>query len=149
MVESLDSYFPPLSNVASAIDERCQLEVVRLQAEIRILKRFRRNSRAAVSRLPNEILCKIFLASICDSKSELSCYRSHYTSQEMLVTLLQVCRHWRIQALALPMLWSGVSVNEWEPFELFVERSYPCPLDVTWDSFRGGVEEDDFVKAVT
>ncbi|KAG8914726.1 hypothetical protein FRC00_011274 [Tulasnella sp. 408] len=49
-------------------------------------------------------------------------------------TVTHVCRHWREYALAMPLLWNSLHINErvpcWEMLEAMLQRSGQAPLDI-------------------
>ncbi|KAG2013033.1 hypothetical protein CC2G_009970 [Coprinopsis cinerea AmutBmut pab1-1] len=77
----------------ASIDRR----ILALETELRKLKR-EKNDRAKVSRLPDEVLCAIFLFLAEDMKA------SHRMGR-----ITWVCQRWRNAALRLPFLWTHLT----------------------------------------
>ena len=79
----------PLDVARSIIDR----DIARLEESIRVLKS-RRNELAPISRLPAEILCKIF--SFIEDTSIIYVGRS----PELWINFSQVSQHWRIEIIS-------------------------------------------------
>ncbi|KAJ8516024.1 hypothetical protein ONZ45_g6638 [Pleurotus djamor] len=102
-----------------AIDD----EVKECQERIRTLLT-RRNSYAAISHLPNEIMAQIFTACRAESPTPRKTSR-------ILLTISAVCSHWRHIALGAPCLWSMLSLDEAPYLTLtLARRSKSAPLTV-------------------
>ena len=89
----------PLDEMLSIIDR----EIARLQESIRVLKS-RRNELSTISRLPTEILCKIF--SLVEDN-----ILSSSRSPKFWINFSQVSQHWRSVALSAPELWTKIPLS--------------------------------------
>ena len=103
------------------LNEEVQRKLINLRLKI--------NSMTDVARLPTEILCHIFLLLATDPT-----IKSHIP----LLSITQVCRHWRKVAIALPMLWTSLypsmSVRD---VARSLRRSNGLPLDFTISGIQG------------
>ena len=103
------------------LNEEVQRKLINLRLKI--------NSMTDVARLPTEILCHIFLLLAADPT-----LKSHIP----LISITQVCRHWRKVAIALPMLWTSLypsmSVRD---VARSLRRSNGLPLDFTISGVQG------------
>ncbi|KAF5337665.1 hypothetical protein D9758_013020 [Tetrapyrgos nigripes] len=103
-----------------------------------------------IRKLPFELLSKIFVLSISDSRSQgrlehssdfpltfdvVPCYRHEHAT--LPSQLARVCLEWRDTAYAVPQLWTTISVdftilpnNASHAIDLWLQRSKPFPLSV-------------------
>ncbi|KAG8727095.1 hypothetical protein FRC12_022808, partial [Ceratobasidium sp. 428] len=104
------------------------------------------NSIQWINRLPVELLSRILIAGDeLDQTDDNSEDEDDIEFQEVVV---QVCRHWRIVALGIPMLWSCIIVDSPPPHHraaLFLARSgRTVPLELELDmtsEFMAGLED--------
>ncbi|TFY71032.1 hypothetical protein EVG20_g1978 [Dentipellis fragilis] len=86
-----------------------------------------------VSRLPVELMCKIFLLPNAECHDERAVIK--YASQRHSIWVSHVCRRWRAVALHTPALWAVIYVNpvKFHPDRLdaFLERSISHPLTIS------------------
>jgi hypothetical protein len=82
-------------------------DIVRLEENIRALKS-RRNELSPISRLPVELLCKIF--SLIGDDNGISYFKLG-RFRESWSNFSQVSRHWRSSALSAPELWTKIPLN--------------------------------------
>jgi hypothetical protein len=106
----------------------------KIDKEIRVLKT-RRNALAPISRLPTEILTRIFttIAYSC-----LDCFG--YPTLSWICSVTAVCGHWRAIALECPSLWCFISFNQPIWAEEMLRRSKMAPLTIKVDD---SIEVDD------
>ena len=90
-----------LDEIRSVIDR----DIGRLEESIRVLKS-RRNELSPISRLPVEILCKIF-SLIGDNDNSIYYVRLGQT-RESWTNFSHVSQHWRSSALSAPELWTKI-----------------------------------------
>lgn len=91
--------------------------------------RLKLNAMTDVARLPTEILCHIFLILAGDPQ-----LKSHVP----LISITQVCRHWRKVAIALPMLWTSLYPTMGvRDVARSLRRSNGLPLDFTISGVQG------------
>ncbi|KAG8828441.1 hypothetical protein FRC19_006539 [Serendipita sp. 401] len=106
------------------LNEEVQRKLISLRLKI--------NAMTDVARLPTEILCQIFIMVASDSS-----HRSHVP----ILTLTQVCRHWRKVAIALPMLWTSIYPSMTvRDLARSLRRSNGLPLDFTISGIQGTAE---------
>ncbi|TDL23895.1 hypothetical protein BD410DRAFT_786563 [Rickenella mellea] len=92
---------------------------MQIDAQIRPLNE-RRNTFAKISRLPPELMAKIFyIITISKWDGCLPCKRFAFT---------RVCRLWREVALNSPLLWTHTNVSRCDEFEEFIRRSKTVPF---------------------
>jgi F-box-like len=85
-------------------------DIAHLEESIRALKS-RRNELSPISRLPVEILCKIF-SLIEDNVSDIFYFKlGRLGSPESWTNFSQVSQHWRFSALSAPELWTKIPLN--------------------------------------
>ncbi|KAF9051790.1 hypothetical protein BJ165DRAFT_1303086, partial [Panaeolus papilionaceus] len=109
-------------------------EVAALQASICELYN-KRNRFVPISRLPPEIISRVFLC-LRDHVSSASnplapILRSHEQHIQKLswTVTMRVCRQWRDIALGYPELWNNIDLSLPFPWvEAFLERSRAAPL---------------------
>ncbi|KAG8805210.1 hypothetical protein FRC17_005676 [Serendipita sp. 399] len=110
------------------LNEEVQRKLVNLRLKI--------NAMTDVARLPTEILCSIFIMVANDSSN-----RSHIP----ILTLTQVCRHWRKVAIALPMLWTSIYPSMTvRDLARNLRRSNGLPLDFTISGIQGTAEHWEY-----
>lgn len=112
------------SNGAIVDSARHQIdqEIVKLNDSVRALKS-RRNALAPISRLPPEMLSKIF--TFCASIGQTD-YASCNTLSWIKVS--HICHHWRAVALECPSLWSCLVFSRPKWAEEMLKRSKMAPL---------------------
>ena len=100
-------------------------DIARLEESIRALKS-RRNELSPISRLPAEILCKIFSLNI-----------DIYRSPRSWTNYSRVSQHWRSLALSAPELWTNIPVDYHRWAQEMLIRSKMAKLTIrTGLSFR-------------
>jgi hypothetical protein len=108
-----------------------------MEGAIRALKS-RRNSLAAVSRLPPEILSKIFV-----------CYAATYEPAQLTmdwVKVTHVSRHWRTVAIGCPCLWTTPVFAQPRWVEEMLKRSKMAPLVIDAHSRHMGPKWTEVVQ---
>ncbi|KAH6905830.1 hypothetical protein BKA70DRAFT_1291198 [Coprinopsis sp. MPI-PUGE-AT-0042] len=144
-----------LSNVSvdptlTASEERDMIDtrISVLHEEIRKL-RTRRNTLAAVAKLPPELLSRIFtLRAWADESLWWPCYVAPRPRFPTWVTVTQVSQHWRAVALECSQLWFDVSFGYSLPWvKTIYERSRKAPIEVYIPS-GASLTEDAQVCAV-
>ncbi|KAJ7641219.1 hypothetical protein FB45DRAFT_899692 [Roridomyces roridus] len=131
-------------------------EIHRLQEWIRVLQMEQQSCQQRldaykyrVLTLPNEITSEIFLHFIppypdCPPLRGL----------DSPTTLTHICREWRDIALATPMLWRGLSIDEADNragvVQTWLDRSGSCPLSITLERghSRAGARNESFIAAL-
>ena len=113
--------FYEIQNTVDAARRRIDQDIETMEGAIRTLMS-RRNSLAAISRLPPEILSKIFLC--CAATYELP----QFTMDWVKVT--HVSRHWRTVAIGCPRLWTTLVFTRPSWVEEMLKRSKRAPLVV-------------------
>ncbi|RXW16438.1 hypothetical protein EST38_g9424 [Candolleomyces aberdarensis] len=113
---------------AQAVREQVDRRIAELESEIRALKTHR-NTVAATSQLPPEILSNIF--------NVLGRVMGDGYSKPSWTRVNQVCRHWRAVALDCPALWSDLMFVGGNPAftEVMLQRSKNAPLSVKFDAY--------------
>lgn len=106
------------------VDSRIRI----LEEELRVLKRSR-NVVASVNRLPTEILA-LLLSVIVDADD--GCDETRMLS---LLSVSQVCQHWRDVAIQTTALWSKILFVTPDLTELMLERSGDAPLSITLEGW--------------
>ncbi|TFK60885.1 hypothetical protein BDN72DRAFT_904604 [Pluteus cervinus] len=128
------SYLPSLSTDGITTEEvrnKVDQEISQLQDRVILFKTFR-NSLAPVSRLPTEILSKVFT---CVQDGLDPSDQDDY--HDALFFITWVCREWRYTALATPQIWTIIadtiseSPLDIQQIEAFIQRSKKYPLSVT------------------
>ncbi|KDQ65015.1 hypothetical protein JAAARDRAFT_28678 [Jaapia argillacea MUCL 33604] len=117
----------PISQLDAQISSHAEV-IEKHAAAVRALKS-RRNSYAAIARLPNEILTDIFhiLASQPIQISPFDPVRS-----PLWVVVSHVCHRWRVVALSSPTLWGHILTPfpEWVPEMLARSKQTPIVFEV-------------------
>ncbi|KII91282.1 hypothetical protein PLICRDRAFT_501822 [Plicaturopsis crispa FD-325 SS-3] len=116
---------PGRGGVSSAKDTNIQVE----RNIPDLLSRMGVNSKAPVSRLPNEILCLIFEAALREEPSK----NLDYNRASFGMTVSQVMHSWRVVAVRLPSLWTCIDIRSTYHPDLiaeFLRRSVTRPLDL-------------------
>lgn len=113
--------------VVTSAREQIDNDIDSLIESARALKT-KRNSLATISRLPPEMLSKIFAFVIGTSHSEFTS-----GSLEWVKCTSHVCQHWRAVALACPSLWGRVVFIKPRWAEEMLKRSKMAPLVVRAD----------------
>ncbi|EDR14561.1 uncharacterized protein LACBIDRAFT_305271 [Laccaria bicolor S238N-H82] len=110
---------PEIQNTVDVALRRIDEDIEKMEGAIRELKS-RRNSLAAISRLPPEMLSKIF---VC-------CAATHEPQQLNMdwVKVTHVSRHWRTVAIGCPQLWSTLVFARPKWVEEMLKRSKMAPL---------------------
>ncbi|KAL0953739.1 hypothetical protein HGRIS_004928 [Hohenbuehelia grisea] len=104
-------------------------ELGRIHESARQLKS-RRNALAPVSRLPPELLARIFL--FCATPPTQDDFGGH-SSLSWMKEVSHICQHWREVALGCPRLWSNISFSRPHWVEEMLKRSKMAPLSVKAD----------------
>ncbi|EDR14527.1 uncharacterized protein LACBIDRAFT_305207 [Laccaria bicolor S238N-H82] len=107
------------TNTVDAARRRIDQDIEKMEGAIRALKS-RRNSLAAISRLPPEILSKIFVC--CAATYELPQLTMNW------VKITHVSRHWRTVAIGCPHLWTMPVFARPRWVEEMLKRSKMAPL---------------------
>ena len=89
--------------------------------------RYAQNSRAAVSRLPTELLADVFLRIV---ESGLRDGDTRFVTGTFC--FLQVCRRWNEVAVSFPLLWGWWVAGAVRAWPLFNSRSRDVPLFLMW-----------------
>ncbi|CCA74781.1 hypothetical protein PIIN_08750 [Serendipita indica DSM 11827] len=110
------------------LNEEVQRKLISLRLKI--------NALADYACLPTEILCQIFLLVAADPTN-----KSHVP----VLTLTQVCRHWRKVAIATPMLWTSI----WPTMSVrdvarSLRRSNGLALDFTISGTQGSANHWEY-----
>ncbi|KAJ8507702.1 hypothetical protein ONZ45_g9952 [Pleurotus djamor] len=106
----------------AAIDDEIDACKKRIQT---LLKQ--RNTYAAVSKLPNEIIAHIF--NTCHAATAQS--PTSHTATRLLLSISAVCSHWRHIALGSAQLWARISLDQAPSWATtMVQRSKSAPLTV-------------------
>ncbi|PPQ70401.1 hypothetical protein CVT24_013139 [Panaeolus cyanescens] len=114
----------------------CDARIARLQAEIRAIQTLR-NSYQPISRLPPELLCRVFVH-VRDTVSSFP--RRHYYIANAIPSwvrpITHICRQWRDTALSCPELWSRLEFDSYPPswMELQLSRAKEAALSVSFAS---------------
>ncbi|EDR14559.1 uncharacterized protein LACBIDRAFT_305269 [Laccaria bicolor S238N-H82] len=103
-------------NTVDAARHRIDQEIWKMEGAIRAL-RSRRNSLAAISRLPPEVLSRIFV-----------CHAATYELNMDWVKITHVSRHWRTVAIGCPHLWTTLVFARPRWVEEMLKRSKMAPL---------------------
>jgi F-box-like len=114
-------------DIHNADDLRLKIdkEIQDLEESVRRLKT-RRNMLASISRLPTELLYKIF--------STLACLDySNPTDVSWIRPITAVCSHWRAVALECPRLWSSIIFSRPSWAAEMLKRSKMAPLAIRAD----------------
>ncbi|TFK63589.1 hypothetical protein BDN72DRAFT_963806 [Pluteus cervinus] len=120
----------PPDEVRRKLDE----EISQLQTRIIMLKTFR-NSFASISRLPTELLSRVFTH--VQGWYTRTKGRNH---GDRIFIITWVCRQWRHTALASPQLWAIIAdITQESPMninqiEAFIQRSQNLPLSIILSS---------------
>ncbi|KAF9051800.1 hypothetical protein BJ165DRAFT_1608541 [Panaeolus papilionaceus] len=129
----------------------CDIQILRLRAEIRRVQTLR-NSYLPISRLPTEILCKVF-ACVRDMPETRSFPATPHVNilRAWVKSITHVCHHWRLAALNCPELWSYLEFNKDPPswMELQLKRSRKAPLSVIFISPQGDRCEKVLLSALS
>ncbi|OCH93820.1 hypothetical protein OBBRIDRAFT_710529, partial [Obba rivulosa] len=97
------------------------------------------NTFSPVSRLPTELLAKIFILRARDTTDRDldALYRKKYglalagaEKRYTWIRVAQVCRHWRAVALNCPRLWNHIYVTSPKWMETLLPRTLEAPLSV-------------------
>lgn len=99
-------------------------EIDTLAGSIRALKT-RRNALSPISRLPPEMLSKIFTTIALDSIHQ-SIYSAGHA--DWIKSTSHVCQHWRDVALGCPNLWTGILFDQSKWVGEMLKRSKKAPL---------------------
>ena len=114
-------------------------DISRLEEKIRALKS-RRNELSPISRLPVEILCKIF--SLIENKFCFSHFKSSWTN------FSRVSRHWRSSALSAPELWTKIPLNHPRCAQEMLIRSKMAKLTIWSESDGSSLETSKSIETV-
>ncbi|KAJ3537983.1 hypothetical protein NMY22_g5362 [Coprinellus aureogranulatus] len=104
-----------------------------LELELAHLKQ-RRNTLSAISRLPPEITCNIFVSSVPSIEDDDSMEHTRHQA----ITISHVSHAWRDTAIACPELWSILQVGVHTPEEMLnltLERSQQAPISLRFRGF--------------
>ncbi|KAH6912016.1 hypothetical protein BKA70DRAFT_823138 [Coprinopsis sp. MPI-PUGE-AT-0042] len=105
-------------------------QVAQLEEEIRTLKT-QRNARSPISRLPTEMLGKIFIALLQDPEHHKEFMKSTASSPLAWAKVTHISQHWRQTALGYPDLWARLSLSYSLPWiQAMLQRSGGAPLEV-------------------
>ncbi|GJE96967.1 hypothetical protein PsYK624_131770 [Phanerochaete sordida] len=116
------------STIDAAIALRRQ-QIAALSQEIIGLQTRRNALSPLISRLPTEILAKIFFLLMLESSDEQE--RAGGLSSPGWLVVTRICAHWRTLALGTPHLWSYIRCfPDINLVEAFIERSRSAPLDI-------------------
>ncbi|EIN12721.1 hypothetical protein PUNSTDRAFT_141343 [Punctularia strigosozonata HHB-11173 SS5] len=85
-----------------------------------------RNRFAHISRLPDELLCSIFLHTL----SDINIHRPIHEVSAANARLTQVCGHWRAVALASSALWTSIPCYYPRMTEEYIRRAGTRPVEV-------------------
>ncbi|KAG2009575.1 hypothetical protein CC2G_012490 [Coprinopsis cinerea AmutBmut pab1-1] len=107
----------------------------------------RRNEFCPISRLPKEVLHKIFLH-LSPTQLAASEPTSDGPSYSTIVCVTRVCRYWKKVALNQPELWTYVSDYKSEAIRTLLMRSKTAPLDICLDRGSRGSNERWIQKAL-
>ena len=119
--------FHEIQKTVDVARRRIDQDIEKMEGAIRALKS-RRNSLAAISRLPPEILSKIFL-----------CCAATYEPTMDWVGVTHVSRHWRTVAIGCARLWTTLVFTQPRWVEEMLKRSKIAPLviDTRYGSYMG------------
>ncbi|KAF8066484.1 hypothetical protein FPV67DRAFT_1449676 [Lyophyllum atratum] len=126
-LQAVQKIMAELNDAIDIAQQQIDQQLATLLDMVSILRQ-RRNALSLVSRLPAEILCRIF--ELARDEDEL-----HNTSPKMCISISQVCSAWRETAMHFQGMWNFVHYNyklEWVK-ELLV-RSGTGPLRVDLDA---------------
>ncbi|KAJ8454528.1 hypothetical protein ONZ45_g19270 [Pleurotus djamor] len=120
-IQSLMARIYPDLNDQCAIDKK-----IAKHMKIVCALRTRRNTLAAISKLPNEIIAEIFIA--CRTLREIF---NHTPS-----AIILVCTAWRDIALSTPQVWSHISFEDPNSISRSLVHSKKEPLTVECDAYH-------------
>ncbi|RDB27065.1 hypothetical protein Hypma_005017 [Hypsizygus marmoreus] len=93
-----------------------------------------------INRIPIEVLGEIFNQCLKNPDVSMEYMRERRVTNSPSssidpMTLAQVCQHWRVVALSMPVLWSSIYITSpcWGHLRLtrvWLDRSGTCPLDI-------------------
>ncbi|EDR14558.1 uncharacterized protein LACBIDRAFT_305268 [Laccaria bicolor S238N-H82] len=130
--------FYEIHNTADVARRRIDQDIEKMEGAIRALKS-RRNSLAAISRLPPEILSKIFL--YCAAT-----YRRPQLNMDW-VRVTHVSRHWRTVAIGCPQFWTTLVFARPRWVEEMLKRSKMVPLVIdVWSAYMGAPKSIEGVQ---
>ncbi|KAH6912726.1 hypothetical protein BKA70DRAFT_1264779 [Coprinopsis sp. MPI-PUGE-AT-0042] len=103
-------------------------QIAAVQEQLSRLKR-QRNSLAPISRLPTEVLCKIFACLRFTPSLEYD-----YTRVHEWIYVTHVCREWRDVCFGYQDLWSELRTDTlpYQWLGIMAERSRGAPLSIQW-----------------
>ncbi|CAL1698649.1 unnamed protein product [Somion occarium] len=89
-------------------------------------------SRLHINQLPEELLRGVFLRHVSRCRGGWSKFRSNNKRKPYhWLRITFVCRHWRITALEMPVIWTHiVTTHPVECIQTMLERSRPLPITV-------------------
>lgn len=106
-----------------------------LLAKIQRLRTLRNNNALINTKLPSEILSRVFYCAKPSYDPAGHAYFENSDTQLLgwIKSISHVCSHWRLAALSQPSLWVGELPKQIELIQLFLERSKALPIVLGWD----------------
>ena len=105
-----------------------------------------RNSRASISRLPEEILALVFRQVLVQYEAESLVRTIDAMDKKLaprpLLAITHVCSRWRRVAIASPFLWTHINMRNDDLIQLFASRSQNAAVSVFCKVKRSSASDD-------